>query len=117
MLVKWLDKSRDDRLSDFGILPDYGDFYQRPPMIGGRWGESASDIVLCDADYGYILDWYVVRDQWDTPITTGEPFTGIMLWVSPDKRKSVADETLRVPNELQRSEIMRILASEKLRVC
>lgn len=100
MLVKWLDNRCDGRLSDFCILPDYGDFYQRPPMIGGRWGRSASEIVLCDADYNYVLDWHVVRDQWDTSIITDEPFSGIRLWVSPDKRKAVADEMLRTPNEL-----------------
>lgn len=76
MLVKWLDKSGDDRLIDFGIFPDYGDFYQGPPIIGGRWGRSASEIVLCDADYSYVLDWHVVRDQWDISSTTLEPFSG-----------------------------------------
>lgn len=100
MLVKWLDKSGDGRLSDFGIFPDYGDFYQRPPIIGGRWGRSASEIVLCDADYSYVLDWHVVRDQWDISSTTLEPFSSVRLWVSPDKRRAGADEMLRIPNEI-----------------
>lgn len=100
MLVKWLDKSGDDRLSDFCVLPDYGDFCQRPPMIGGKWGMSASDVSLCDSAYEYVLDMYVVRDMWDSSITTLEPFSSVRLWVSPDKRKAVSDEMLRIPNEL-----------------
>lgn len=100
MLVKWLEKRGDDRLIDFGIFPDYGDFFKRPPIIGGRWGRSASDVSLYDSAYDYVLDMYVVRDMWDSSITTLEPFSSVRLWVSPDKRKTVSDEMLRIPNEL-----------------
>lgn len=100
MLVKWLDKRGDDRLSEFCIVVDFGAFEPSAMMLGGKWGKSASDVSLCDSAYDYVLDMYVVRDMWDSSITTLEPFSSVRLWVSPDKRKAVSDEMLRIPNEL-----------------
>lgn len=99
MLVKWLDKSGDNRLSEFCIVVDFGAFNPSAMMLGGRWGRSASEIVLCDSAYEYVLDMYVVRDMYDSSITTLNPFSSVRLWVSPDKRRAVADEMLRIPNE------------------
>lgn len=100
MLVKWLDKSGDDRLSDFCIVVDFGAFNPSAMMFGGKWGKSASDVSLCDSAYEYVLDMYVVRDMWDSSITTLEPFSSVRLWVSPDKRRACGDSCLRIPNEL-----------------
>lgn len=102
MLVKWLDKRGDDRLSEFCIVVDFGAFEPSAMMLGGKWGMSASDVSLSDSAYDYVLDMYVVRDMWDSSITTLEPFSSVRLWVSPDKRKAVSDEMLRIPNELLR---------------
>lgn len=100
VLVKWLDKSGDDRLSDFCIVVDFGAFNPSAMMLGGRWGMSASDVSLCDSAYEYVLDMYVVRDMWDSSITTLDPFSRVRLWVSPDKRRACGDSCLRIPNEL-----------------
>ena len=100
MLVKWLDNRCDGRLSEFCIVVDFGAFNPSAMMLGGRWGMSASDVTMRDSAYEYVLDMYVVRDMWDSSITTLEPFSSVRLWVSPDKRRSGADEMLRIPNEL-----------------
>lgn len=100
MLVKWLDKSGDNKLSEFCIVVDFGAFNPSAMMLGGRWGMSASDVSLCDSAYDYVLDMYVVRDMWDSSITTLEPFSSVRLWVSPDKRRACGDSCLMIPNEL-----------------
>lgn len=106
-LVKWLDNRCDFELSSFLLFPNFPVALDvRTFGISGSWSNpwgkdkliGQDNIVIeLKEEYRYLLDFYVVKDDYFHGLSIDNLFNCIKLEISP---KRSPEDNIKIPNEL-----------------
>ena len=99
-LVKWLDMKGDQELQQFVLTTQFTeeDYRVHHIMLSGKWNPETWDPEVNPAypEYEYLLDYYVIKDQWDMMFGNAFSWSRLQIEVGPEYQAPNA----HIPDEM-----------------
>ena len=87
-LVKWLDMKGYQELQQFVLTTQFTeeDYRVHHIMLSGKWNPETWDPEVNPAypEYEYLLDYYVIKDQWDMMFGNAFSWSRLQIEVGPE---------------------------------